>query len=138
MAKTAYQKQADKRTKDALRLRARFDARLRKSARQLLNALAGTAQAKARLDRINLLYGVDISTETLLAHDVRVAGLGGALAPLLEQSAPDEEVQLFNPTPDGNGGMSLAIEAVFGEPIMLESLPLDPPRRPPVVDFIDG
>jgi hypothetical protein len=43
MAKTAYQKQADKRTKDALRLRARSDRRLRKCAGQLLDALAGTA-----------------------------------------------------------------------------------------------
>ncbi|WP_205701578.1 hypothetical protein [Hymenobacter rigui] len=130
MAKTAYQKQADKRTKDALRLRARFDARLRKSARQLLDALTGTAQAKARLDRINLLYGVDISTETLLARDVRVAGLGEALAPLLGQSTPGEEVQLFNPTPNGNGGALLATEAVFGETIVTEPTPIELPPVP--------
>lgn len=130
MAKTAYQKQADKRTRDALRLRARFDGRLRKAAGQLLDALAGTAQAKARLDRINLLYGVDISTETLLAHDVRVAGLGEALAPLLAQSTPGEEVQLFNPTPNGNGGLPLPTEAVFGEPVVLEPVPIELPGIP--------
>ena len=60
---------------------------------------------------------MDISTETLLAHDVRVTGLGEMLAPLLAQSTPGEEVHLFNPTPDGNGGLPLATEAVFGEAV---------------------
>lgn len=125
MARTACQKQTDKRTKDALQLRARFDARLRKAAGQLLDALTGTAQTKARLDRINLLYGVDISTETPLVHDVRVAGLGETLGPLLAQSAPGEEVQFFNPTQDGNGGLLLATESVFGEAI----------ETPPIIVF---
>ncbi|AII53860.1 hypothetical protein [Hymenobacter sp. APR13] len=138
MARTAYQKQADKRTKDALRLRARFDGRLRKAAQQLMAAVAGTLDARTRINRINALYGVDISTETLLAHDVRVADFSGQLATLLGQSAPGEEVQLFNPTPNGNDGLALPTEAVFGEALVLEPVPMEAPRRPPVVDFIDG
>jgi hypothetical protein len=113
--KTLYQKQADKRTKTALKLRARFDARVRKYATALVGALAGAADAKARLDRINLLYGVDISTETLLVHDLRTAGLAGTLTTMMGASTPGEEVQLFNATADGNGGAVLALEVLFGE-----------------------
>ncbi|UYZ64852.1 hypothetical protein [Hymenobacter weizhouensis] len=127
MAKrTEYQKQADKRTKDALRLRARFDGRIRKAAQQLITAAAGALDARNRLNRINQLYGVDISTETLLAHSVRTGDLGGQLATLLGESTPGEEVQLFNPTPDGNGGVVLALEAVFGEVLTPQASPLGP------------
>ena len=116
-AKTLYQKQADKRTKTALKLRARWDARARKYATALVSALTSAADAKARLDRLNLLYGVDISTETLLVHALRTAGLGGSLSTALGESTPGEEVQLFNPTADGNGGavLVLVLEALFGE-----------------------
>jgi hypothetical protein len=113
--KTLYQKQADKRTKTALKLRARFDARVRKFATALVGALAGAADAKARFDRINLLYGVDISTETLLVHELRTAGLAGTLTTTMGASTPGEEVQLFNAAADGNGGAVLALEALFGE-----------------------
>ncbi|WP_246285271.1 hypothetical protein [Hymenobacter lapidiphilus] len=115
MPKSAYQKQADKRTKDAIRLRARFDGRVRKYAAQLVAALTGALNAQARLDLVNQLYGVDISTETIFVHDLRVAGLGGQLSGLLGQSEPGEEIQLFNPTVDGNGGELLPLEALFGE-----------------------
>ncbi|MBD2716743.1 hypothetical protein KBK19_16985 [Microvirga sp. STR05] len=113
--KTDYQKQADKRTRDALRLRARFDGRLRKYSGALLAALAGALDARNRINRINLLYGVDISTETLLAHEVRVSGLGDQLGTMLGNSTPGEEIQLFNLTIDGNSGAVLALEALFGE-----------------------
>ena len=113
--RTLYQKQADKRTKTALKLRARWDAKARKYATALVAALAGASDAKARLDRINLLYGVDLSTETLLVHDLRTAGLGDSLTTALAGSTPGEEVQFFNPTADGNGGAVLALEALFGE-----------------------
>lgn len=113
--RTLYQKQADKRTKTALKLRARWDAKARKYATALVAALAGAADAKARLDRINLLYGVNISTETLLVHDLRAAGLGDSLATALAGSTPGEEVQFLNPTVDGNGGAVLALEVLFGE-----------------------
>ncbi|NVO29667.1 hypothetical protein [Hymenobacter lapidiphilus] len=127
-AKTAYQKQADKRTKDAIRLRARFDARARKAATQLTVALAGALDARERTNRINLLYGVDISTETLLVHSLRVAGLGQQLNAFLGESTPGEELQLFNPTPDGNGGAVLPLEELFGEtvtgpPVVFQPLP---------------
>ncbi|MFD2787365.1 hypothetical protein [Hymenobacter rubripertinctus] len=117
MPKSAYQKQADKRTKDAIRLRARFDARARKAAGQLTAALAGAFDARERTNRINLLYGVDLSTETLLVHSLRAAGLAQQLSTFLGESTPGEEVQLFNPTPDGNGGQPLAPEALFGETV---------------------
>jgi hypothetical protein len=111
---TEYQKQADKRTRDALRLRAKFDSRIRRCSLSLIAALGGALNAKNRIDRINLLYGVDISTETLLAHDVRVSGLGGQLDTMLGDSSPGEEIQLFNPTQDADSG-PLEPEELFGE-----------------------
>lgn len=57
--------------------------------------------------------------------------LGEALAPLLAQSTPGEEVQLLNPTPDGNGGLPLPTELVFGEVVVLEPVSLELLRRPP-------
>lgn len=119
MPKTAYQKQADSRTRTALRLRSRADGKVRKYAAALVAALGSAADAKARLDRINLLYGVDISPETLLAHDVRTAGLGTQLSNLLAASSPGEEVQLFNPMANSNGGLVLDNEAVFGEAVLV-------------------
>ncbi|HEX8429206.1 hypothetical protein [Hymenobacter sp.] len=130
MPRSAYQKQADSRTRTALRLRARADAKVRKYAVALVAALVNAADAKARLDRINLLYGVDISTETLLAHDVRTAGLGEQLANLLAASGPGEEVQLFNPAVNRNEGALLANEAVFGEPVAAGSVPPSTPVTP--------
>ena len=113
--KSAYQKQADKRTKTALKLRARYDAKARRAAAQLVAALAGAEDARNRLNRINALYGVDLSTETLLIHDVRSSELPAVLASMLSSSTPGEEVQLFNPTANGNGGAALELEAVFRE-----------------------
>ena len=115
--KTEYQKQADKRTKDALRLRAKSDGRIRKNALALLTALDGSLNAKNRIDRINLLYGVDISPETMLARAVRVLDVGVQLGVLTTETTPGDEIQLFNPTPDSsvNGGVLLALEEVFGE-----------------------
>ena len=114
-SKTLFQKQADARTKTALKLRAKFDGRVRKYAAALGTALTGAADAKARVDRLNELYGVDISPETLLVHDVRTLNVGGTLAGLLAASTPGEEVQLFNPTVNGNEGGALDTEALFGE-----------------------
>ncbi|WP_019949018.1 hypothetical protein [Hymenobacter aerophilus] len=133
-AKTAYQKQADKRTKDALRLRARYDARARKYAGYLMAALVGADDARARLDRVNLLYGVDISTETILIHDLRTADTVGLLGGLLGQSVPGEEVQLPGPTVDGNGGLALGAELLFGEiggSVPVSPTPTLPPTPPP-------
>ncbi|ALW86858.1 hypothetical protein AUC43_18315 [Hymenobacter sedentarius] len=151
-SKTAYQKQADKRLKTALKLRARYDGRVRKYATALGAALAGAADAKARVDRINLLYGVDVSTETLLVHDLRTAGLPGTLSTSMAASTPGEEVQLFNAIVDGNGGAVLASEPLFGElvdpaapvadappvvvapPVVIEQSPAPPEGPAPVID----
>lgn len=127
--KTAYQSQADKRTKTALKLRARFDAKARKCAASLVATLTGAADAQARLDRLNLLYGVDISTETLLVHELRTAGLGATLAAALGGSTAGEEVQLFNPTANGNEGAMLNTEALFGEAMVV--VPGDASAKPP-------
>lgn len=132
-SKTFYQNQADKRTKTALKLRARFDAKVRKYATALVAALAGAGDAKARLDRLNALYGVDLSPETLLVHALRTANVGGSLTSTLAGSAPGEERQLFNATVDGNGGAVLAPEAVFGEvagPVGSGGGPVVSPRAP--------
>ncbi|HEX8426818.1 hypothetical protein [Hymenobacter sp.] len=130
MPRSAYQKQADSRTRTALRLRARADAKVRKYAVALVAALVGAADAKARLDRINLLYGVDISLETLLVHDVRTAGLGEQLTSLLAATGPGEEVQLFNSAVNRNEGALLANEAVFGEPVAAGSVAPSTPTTP--------
>lgn len=113
--KSAYQRQADSRTKNALKLRARYDAKARKAATLLVAALAGADQAKARIDRLNEVYGVDISTQTLLVHDLKTAGIDAALSTAMAASTPGEEVQLFNATVDGNGGRTYKTEGVFGE-----------------------
>ncbi|QKG55201.1 hypothetical protein GKZ68_00230 [Hymenobacter sp. BRD128] len=122
-SKSLFQKQANKRTKTALKLRARYDAKVRKYATALVGALAGATDAKARLDRLNLLYGVDLSTETLLVHALRTAGLAGTLTGTMGASTPGEEVQLFNATADGNGGAALALEALFGELVLAPATP---------------
>ena len=113
--KSAYQKQADKRTKTALKLRARYDAKARRAAAQLVAALAGADDAQARINRLNALYNVDISTQTLFIHDLVAADVPSQLAASMAASTPGEELQLFNPNVDGNGGAGLALEAVFGE-----------------------
>ena len=114
-SKTAYQTQADRRTKTALKLRARYDAKARKAATQLGAALAGADDAKARIDRLNALYNVDISTQTLLVHDLKTAGIDAALNTAMAASTPGEEIQLFNANVDGNGGRAFKTEGVFGE-----------------------
>lgn len=114
-SKTLYQKQADTRTKTALKLRAKYDGRVRKYAAALVTALTGAADAKVRLDRINLLYGVARSTETRLVQELRTAGLAGTLTDRLGESTPGEELQVFSATGDGNGGAVLELEALFGE-----------------------
>ncbi|MCC3154572.1 hypothetical protein Q3A66_16275 [Hymenobacter sp. BT770] len=136
LSRTAYQKQADKRLKTALKLRARYDGRVRKYATALGAALAGAADAKARVDRINLLYGVDVSTETLLVHDLRTAGLPGLLGTSLAASTPGEEVQFFNAIVDGNGGAVLTSDVLFGEVVDPAAPVADAPPvvvAPPVV-----
>lgn len=128
--KSAYQKQADKRTKNALKLRARFDAKARKAATLLVAALAGADDATARINRLNALYNVDISTQTLLVHDLKTAGLDASLASMMADSTPGEELQLFNANVDGNAGAALALEVVFGElPVLTGGVLVD---RPPV------
>ena len=114
-SKTLYQKQADKRTKNSLKLRARYDGKVRKYATLLAAALAGAADARERINRLNTLYNVDISTETLLVHDLRTSGLAATLTTEMAASTPGEEVQIFTANVDGNGGSLLAFEGLFGE-----------------------
>ena len=131
--RSAYQKQADTRTKTAIKLRARYDGKVRKYAAALLTALAGADNAKDRLDEINELYGVDISTETLLVHDVRTLGIGRTLTALLAASTPGEEMQLFNPIAgDSDDGLAMYTEALFGEVevVSTSDAAVKPPKAP--------
>ncbi|GGG35778.1 hypothetical protein [Hymenobacter glacieicola] len=114
-SRTLYQKQADTRTKKALKLRASYDTKVRKYALALLAALDGAEQARVRINRINALYGVDISPETLMVHAMRQATIAPSLRGPLDDYSPGEEIQLFAPALNGNGGLALEVEAVFGE-----------------------
>ncbi|ALW84322.1 hypothetical protein AUC43_03965 [Hymenobacter sedentarius] len=80
-----------------------------------------------RVERINLLYGVNVSMETLLVHDLRTAGLPGLLNTSLAASTPGEEVQLFNVIADGNGGAVPAADALFGEVVDVPPVVVTPP-----------
>lgn len=134
--KSLYQKQAATRVKKALKLRASFDTKVRKYAGQLLTALAGAADAKARLDRINTLYVLNYSPETRLVHDMRVAAVPAALSQELAASGPGQDVQLFNAILFPNYPNALPYEAVFGEDVNAVPPPPAPaPAGPTAASF---
>ena len=107
---TPYQRQFRTRMKRALRLRASSDSKARRYAQKLADALRLSQDAAAQMNALNQLYNVDVSTQTILIHDLLDAVQPDQLVTLLGQSTPGEELQLFNPIPDGNGGQPLPLE----------------------------
>ncbi|SDY30433.1 hypothetical protein [Hymenobacter psychrophilus] len=126
MALSAYQLQFKRRMKRAIRQRARSDQKSRRYTQLLADALRLSQDAAAQLNTLNQLYNVDVSTQTLLVHDLLDVLQPEQLAGVLGQSTPGEEVQLFNLIPDGNGGQELPANPLFGEEVM------GPPIIPPV------
>ena len=114
---TPYQRQFRTRMKRALRLRASSDSKARCYAQKLADALKLSQDAAAQMNALNQLYNVDVSTQTILIHDLLDAVQPDQLVTLLGQSTPGEELQLFNPIPDGNGGQPLPENPLFGEAV---------------------
>lgn len=125
MALTAYQIQFKRRMKRALGLRSKADRKARRYTQLLADALRLSQDAAAQLNTLNQLYNVDVSTQTLLVHDLLDVLQPDQLTGLLGQSTPGEEVQLFNPIPDGNGGQPLPENPLFGE--VMAGTPIIPP-----------
>ncbi|WP_019946730.1 hypothetical protein [Hymenobacter aerophilus] len=111
--------------KRALRLRASADSKARRYAQKLADALRLSQDAAAQMNALNQLYNVDVSTQTILVHDLLDVLQPGQLSTALGQSTPGEELQLFNPIPDGNGGQPLPADALFGE--VVAGPPIVPP-----------
>ena len=123
MAKlTAYQKQFKRRMQRTMRLRSAADKKVRSTLLKLQAALLAADNARGRMNRLNQLYDVDVSTETDLVSAARQAALAVTLQTMLMQApVPGEEVVLFNQAADDNGGAELAPEAIFDEPVPVGS-----------------
>ncbi|MFD2785330.1 hypothetical protein [Hymenobacter rubripertinctus] len=111
--------------KRAIRQRAKSDQKARRYAQLLADALRLSQDAAAQMNALNSLYNVDVSTQTLLVHDLLDVLQPDQLTGLLGQSTPGEEEQLFNLIPDGNGGQPLPENPLFGE--LAAGTPIIPP-----------
>ena len=115
MALTAYQTQFKRRMKRAIKLRSRADAKARRYTQLLADAIGAAENAATQMNALNQLYNVDVSTYTLLTQALQVNNGQQVLVNRLAQSAPGEEVVLFNQVPDGNSGVALPPNPLFGE-----------------------
>ncbi|MFD2786171.1 hypothetical protein [Hymenobacter rubripertinctus] len=111
--------------KRAIRQRARSDQKARRYTQLLADALRLSQDAAAQMNALNQLYNVDVSTQTILVHDLLDVLQPDQLTGLLGQSTPGEEEQLFNPIPDGNSGQPLPADPLFGE--VAAGTPIIPP-----------
>ncbi|UYZ58033.1 hypothetical protein [Hymenobacter latericus] len=115
---TAYQKQFRQRMKRAISLRAKADRKARSYATRLATALLDAQTAAAMMNALNQTYNVDVSTQTLLVHDLLDVVTPQRLSDTLAASTPGEELVLFNQIPDGNGGQPLPTNPLFGETVI--------------------
>ena len=115
MALTAYQLQYKRRMMRAISLRARADAKARRYAKLLSEAIGAAEYAAMQLNELNQIYNVDVSTYTLLTQALHANSGQEVLEDHLAQSTPGEEVVLFNQVPDANGGQPLPNNPIFGE-----------------------
>ena len=127
MALTAYQLQYKRRMLRAISLRARADAKARRYAKLLSEAIGAAEYAAMQLNELNQIYNVDVSTYTLLTQALHANSGQEVLEDHLAQSAPGEEVVLFNQVPDGNGGLELPPNPLFGE--LVAGTPIIPPPQ---------
>ncbi|GAB3841663.1 hypothetical protein [Hymenobacter jeollabukensis] len=70
MRLSAYQTQYKRRMKRAISQRASADKKARRYAQLLADALTLAGSAAAQMNALNQLYNVDVSTQTLLVHDL--------------------------------------------------------------------
>ena len=115
MALTAYQTQFKRRMKRAIRLRAKADQKARRYTQLLADAIGAAEDAATQMNALNQLYNVDVSTYTLLTQALHANSGQEVLVDHLAQSTPGEEAVLFNQVPDGNGGLELPANPLFGE-----------------------
>ena len=115
MALTAYQTQFKRRMKRAIRLRAKADQKARRYTQLLADAIGAAEDAATQMNALNQLYNVDVSTYTILTQALHANSGQEVLVDHLAQSTPGEEVVLFKQVPDGNGGLELPANPLFGE-----------------------
>ena len=115
MALTAYQLQFKRRMKRAISLRAKADKKARRYTQLLADAIGAAEDAATQMNALNQLYNVDVSTYTLLTQALHANSGQEVLVDHLAQSTPGEEAVLFNQVPDGNGGLELPANPLFGE-----------------------
>ena len=127
MALTAYQLQYKRRMLRAISLRARADAKARRYTKLLSDAIGEAELAAMQLNELHQIYNVDVSTYTLLTQALHANSGQEVLEDHLAQSAPGEEVVVFNQVPDGNGGLELPPNPLFGE--LVAGTPIIPPPQ---------
>ncbi len=124
MALTAYQTQFKRRMKHAIKLRAKADQKARRYTQLLADAIGAAEDAAMQMDALNQIYGVDVSTYTLLTQALHADSGQEVLEDHLAQSMPGEEAVIFNQIPDGNGGQPLPANPLFGE--LVAGTPITP------------
>ena len=127
MALTAYQTQFKQRMKRAIRLRAKADQKARRYTQLLSDAIGAAEDAAMQMDALNQIYGVDVSTYTLLTQALHANSGQEVLEDHLAQSTPGEEAIIFNQIPDANGGQPLPANPLFGE--LVAGTPIIPPAQ---------
>ena len=133
MALTAYQSQFKRRMKRAIKLRAKADQKARRYTQLLADAIGAAEDAATQMNALNQLYNVDVSTYTLLMQALHANSGQEVLVDHLAQSTPGEELVIFNQLPDGNGGLELPPNPLFGE--VVAGPPILPPA-PPALDVL--
>ncbi|MDQ2794109.1 MAG: hypothetical protein M3Y12_08890 [Bacteroidota bacterium] len=111
--------------KRAIRLRAKADQKARRYTQLLADAIGAAEDAATQMNALNQLYNVDVSTYTILTQALHANSGQEVLVDHLAQSTPGEEVVLFNQVPDGNGGLELPANPLFGE--LVAGTPIIPP-----------
>ena len=115
MALTAYQTQFKRRMKRAISLRAKADRKARRYTQLLADSIGAAEDAAMQMDALNQIYGVDVSTYTLLTQALHANSGQEVLVDHLAQSTPGEEAIIYNQIPDGNDGQELPTNPLFGE-----------------------
>ena len=127
MALTAYQTQFKRRMKRAISLRAKADRKARRYTQLLADSIGAAEDAAMQMDALNQIYGVDVSTYTLLTQALHANSGQEVLVDHLAQSTPGEEAIIYNQIPDGNGGQPLPVNPLFGE--LVAGVPIIPPAQ---------
>ncbi|AII50831.1 hypothetical protein [Hymenobacter sp. APR13] len=82
------------------------------------------------------LYNVDVSTKTILVHELQQLATRVQLTTTLAAGTPGEELVIFNRIPDGNGGQPLPGNPLFGEAVSTPPIVIGVPSPPQVVDNV--